>query len=303
MLPIDCIRHVLQCNFIIVYGQRMPLRNFIERLRHMRTEMHPDLLENDGNQVGSESVAHSNALTNAINLAGIPIKNTVSGSHTGSTDTGLTGSLTEQFSIGNLGLTAGLNSGQIGTGFGINRKPGEFGIHLGGLNFGLTSHASDVKDAQAITSSSATGAGATSSSQTDTHSNNYVLGHGHINVQNTVSSSHAHATSLTGTTSADVGSANSAPQSNQVSNTGSTSPFQYQPQPDVDTHENNEQPFAEMKQVESGFQQNPQHGFQQPDSQFGYQQPQSQQPNFPSTGIERVLIDSAKLKSMLALWT
>lgn len=255
----------------------MPFRMFIERLRNQRTEMDPNLQENAN--YGSESIAHTNALTNAINLAGIPIKNTVSSAHTASTETGLAGVLSEQFSIGNLGITAGLNSHQVGTGFGINRKPGEFGIHLGGLNFGFTNHADHTKDTPTITSSSANGEGAHSMSESDTHSNNLVLGHGNINIQNTVSSSHAHSTSLTGTTSADVGSANSDAQNNPVSNTGLTGPLDYQPQPQpaVNTQQNHQQPSAEMKVVEPGI--------QQPDSQYGFEQPEAQQPNFQPTGI------------------
>lgn len=230
---------------------------------------------NPFNLPASQSVAHSNSLTNAINLAGIPIKNTVSGGHTASTDTGLGGKLMEQFSIGNLGITAGLNSEGIGSGFGVNRKPGEFGIHLGGLNFGFTNHAANT-DTQTITTSSATGEGATSSSQSNTHSNSYTAGNGHINIQNTISSSHAHSSSLTGTTSAGVGgadsSASSATQNTQASNTGLTGPVhynQYQPQPDVTQPQNLQQPFAEMKVAGPGY--------QQPGPQFGSEY---QQPNF-----------------------
>lgn len=282
------MRSVFQFNFIIVCGHERPLRTFFERLRD---EMNPELENNIANlfkPVGSLSAAHNSAVTNEINLAGIPIKNTVSGAHTASTSTGLAGNLVEQFSIGNLGITAGLNSEQIGTGFGINRKPGELGLHLGGLNFGFTNHAAE-KNTETLTSASASGTGATSSSHTNTHSNS-VIGNG-INIQNTVSSSHSLSTSLTGTTSAGVG-ANSATQNNQFPNTGLTGPSdynQYQPQPDITHQQNSQQPFVEMKVVGPGFQENPQPGIQQPDSQFGYQQPEFQRPNFQPEGIEQIV--------------
>lgn len=273
----------------------MPLRELIAHIQHHRTEMN-EIQDNNGRQVnedGSESAAQSNALTNAINVGGIPITNTVSGTHTASTSTGHTGSFKEQFSIGQLGLTAGLNSQQFGTGFGIDRKPGEFALHLGALNFGLNNHAGDTQNSQTqtIASSSATGAGATSTSQTDAHSNSYNLGNA-VSVQNTVSSSQAHSSSLTGTTSADAEATSATSQNAQASN-----PIQYQqqpinPQPDV-TQQSAQQPFVEMKVIvpQPGYQQNPQPGYQQegypqPGSQTGYQQPNLQRPGYQPTGIE-----------------
>lgn len=262
----------------------MPLRMLIAHLQHQRAEQ-----DNDANQVGSESEAQSNALTNAINVAGIPIKNTVSGTHTASTGAGHSGSFKEQFSIGNLGITAGLNSEQVGTGLGLNRKPGEIGLHLGALHVGFTNHA-DNKNTETIASSSATGGGAISTSQTDTHSNSYVVGHGAVNIQNTLSSSQAHSSSLTGTTSA---AANSATQNSQFANTGPANPIQYQqyqqqpnvPQPDV-TQQNSQLPFVEIKLTpQPGLQQT---SFQQPGTQTGFQLPQIQQPNFQQPGYQGI---------------
>lgn len=266
----------------------MPLRMLIAQLQHQRAEQ-----DNDANQAGSESEAQSNALTNAINVVGIPIKNTVSGTHTASTSAGHSGSFKEQFSIGNLGITAGLNSEQVGTGLGLNRKPGEIGLHLGALNFGFTNHAGDNKNTETIASSSATGGGAISTSQTDTHSNSYVVGHGAVNIQNTVSSSQAHSTSLTGTTSAAAEAANSATQNSQIANTGPANPIQYQqyqhqpnvPQPDV-TQQNSQLPFVEIKLTpQPGLQQT---SFQQPGTQMGFQLPQIQQLNFQQPGYQGI---------------
>lgn len=259
----------------------MPLRMLIAHLQQHRAEMN-EVQDNDGihaNEGSSESAAQSKEVTNAINVGGIPIKNTVSGTHTSSTSNGHTGSFKEQFSIGNYGLVAGLNSEQIGTGFGINRKPGELALHLGALNFGLNNHAADIKNSQTdtVASSSATGTGAISTSQSNTHSNTYGLGNA-VSVQNTVSSSQAHSSSLTGTTSAGAGAASTATQNSQTPN-----PIQYQQyqqQPDV-TQQTTQQPFVEMKVVI------PQPGFQ-PESfpQPGYQQPNSQRPGYQPTGIK-----------------
>lgn len=264
----------------------MPIRMLIARLQQHRSDNGRQL-----DQSGSESEAQSNALTNAINVVGIPIKNTVSGTHTASSSGGHTGSIKEQFSIGNLGIVAGINSEQVGTGFGVNRKPGEVGLHLGALNFGLSNQAADIKNTQTqtIASSSATGAGATSTSQTDTHSNSYAIG-GAVNVQNTISSSHAHSSSLTGSTSAVADATGSAIQNTQVPNNeplnlihikipdhGNQQPNPQQPNPGQPNPQqpNLQQAFVEMKVVEvpigpqQGFEQYPQPGF----PRRGYQTP------------------------------
>lgn len=86
----------------------------------------------------SQSTANANALTNAINLGGIPITNTVSSAQASSSSGSHTGSLGETFHLGGLGLNAGLSN--TNQGFGVDRHPGELGIHLGGLNFGLSNH-------------------------------------------------------------------------------------------------------------------------------------------------------------------
>lgn len=231
----------------------MPIRMLFERLQQHRAETNA-IHNNDArdfNLGGSESHAHSNALTNAINVAGIPIKNTVSGTHIASTDGGHTGSFKEQFSIGNLGITAGLNGEELGTGFGVTRKPGEFGVHLGALNLGVTNHANDMKNTQTetVAASSATGAGSTSISESNTHSNGLAIGNA-FNIQNTVSSSHAHSASLTGTTSAGVGAAGS--QNAQIPNIGSPNPSYPEPNPE---QPNVQQPHVEMTVVDVGQQQ------------------------------------------------
>lgn len=270
----------------------MPLRMLLAHLQQHRTEMN-EVQNNDGrqlNQGASESVAHSNALTNAINVGGIPIMNTVSGTHTASTSSGHTGSVKEQFSIGNLGLIAGLNSEGIGTGFGVNRKPGEFGLHFGSLNFGVNNHASANSQTQTIAASSATGTGATSTSQTDAHTNSHILGNA-VTVQNTVSSSHAHSSTLSGTTSAIAGAASTATQNTQASN-----PIQYQeyqqqpgnPQPGITQQTGSQQPTVEMKVII------PQPGYQ-PNPQPGAQQGSSQQPGYQSIGMEYISIESCEV--------
>lgn len=282
----------------------MPIRNLIAHIQQHKAEMN-EINGNSGRQLtagGSQSAAQSGAVTNAINVAGIPIVNSVSGTHTGSTSTGHTGSLKEQFSIGHLGLTAGLNSEQIGTGFGVDRKPGEFAVHLGGLNFGLTNHANDVKNTQTqtVASSSATGAGATSISKTNAHSNNYALG-GIVSGQNTISGSKAHSSSLTGTTSANAAATSTATQNSRTPNPTQFEQYQQQPsnsQPDVaQPQQSAQQPFVEMKVVvpQPGYQQNPQPvlqqgGFPQPGSQTNYQQPNyPQRPGYQPTGIDYII--------------
>lgn len=257
----------------------MPIRMLIAHLQQHRAEMKAiqDNI-NNGRQVnegGSESDSQIHSLTNAINVGGVPITNTVSGTHTASTSGGHAGSFKEEFSIGNLGLNAGVNSEQFGTGFGVNTKPGEFSIHLGSLNFGLTNQALANKNQQTAATSSATGAGAATSSETNTNSN--TVGYGNaVSVQNTVSHSHAHSSSLTGTTSANAGATSAAMQNAQYQ--------QYHqqpsnPQPDV-IQQNSQLPYVEMKVIM------PQPGAQpQIGSQTGLQQPNFQRPGYQPTGI------------------
>lgn len=98
---------------------------------------------------GSQSAANSNALTNAINLGGIPITNTVSNAHASSSAGSHTGSLGEMFQLGGLGLNVGVAN--TNHGFGIDRKPGEVGFHLGGLNLGFSNHGGLLGGSQTAT--------------------------------------------------------------------------------------------------------------------------------------------------------
>lgn len=251
-----------------------------------------EIQDNEGRQLnesGSESESQVHSLTNAINVVGVPITNTVSGAHTASTSGGHAGNFKEQFSIGNLGLVAGVNSEEFGTGFGINRKPGELSIHLGSLNFGLTNQASANKNPQTVATSSATGAGAATLSETNTHSNTYGYGNA-VSVQNTVSSSHAHSSSLTGTTSADAGATSATTQNAQYQQQPSN-PLPSNPQPDV-APQNSQLPYVEMKVIipQPGGQQNP---------QIGVQQPNYQQPGYQPTGIFRTSASCALRYAML----
>lgn len=264
----------------------MPLRELIAHLQQHRAEMN-EIQDNNGRQVnedGSQSTSQVHSVTNAINVIGIPITNSVSGAHSASTSTGHAGSIKEQFSIGNLGLTAGVNSEKLGTGFAINRKPGEFGIQLGSLHFGLTNQANANKNPQTAATSSATGAGAATASQTNTQSNTYGYGNT-VSVQNTVSSSHAQSSSQTGTTSADAGATSATTQNAQYQQQPSN------PQPEV-APPDSQLPYVEMKVIipQPAGQQNPQIGVQpgnvpQPSPQTGFQQPNYQQPGYQPTGI------------------
>lgn len=237
----------------------MPIRMLIAHLQQHRAETNA-IKDNSGRQVnegGSESDSQVHSLTNAINVGGIPITNTVSGGHAASTSSGLAGMFKEQFSIGSLGLNAGVNSEQFGTGFHVNRKPGEFNIQLGSLNFGLTNHAND-KNPQTVATSSATGAGAMTLSETNTNSNTYGYGNV-VNVQNTVSHSHAHSASLTGTTSANAGATSAAMQNAHYQQPPSSPPS---PPPEV-PQQNSQLPYVEMKVIippQPGVQ--PQPGYQ-----------------------------------------
>lgn len=196
----------------------MPIRMLIERIQERR-EIEPGAESRQLNQVGAQSQAQSEALTNAINVVGIPITNSVSGSKTSSTSGSQTGSLNEQFNLGGLGVNAGINSDKIGTGFGIDQTPGQLGLHLGGLNFGLSNngglfgHGQNTQT-QTSASSAATGQGATSTSSSSTQSNGFHLGH-LFNIQNTLSNSQAQSTSLTGQTSATA-AANAAAQNSNA---------------------------------------------------------------------------------------
>lgn len=278
----------------------MPIRELIAHLQQHRAEMN-EVQDNTGRQVNegaSESESQVHSLTNAINVGGVPITNSVSGAHSASTSSGHTGNFKEQFSIGNLGLTAGVNSEHFGTGFGINRKPGEFGIHLGSLNFGLTNQANANKNPQTVATSSATGAGAATLSETNTNSNTYGYGNA-VSVQNTVSHSHAHSSSLTGTTSANAGATSATMQNAQYQQQPSN-PIPTNPQPDV-AQQNSQLPYVEMKVIipQPGGQQNPQTGvqpgnFPQTGPQPGYQQPNYQRPDYQPTGIPKMSVTSLR---------
>lgn len=83
---------------------------------------------------GSQSEAQSSALTNSVDIAGIPITNTVSGSHATSTSSGHSDNFQEHFGLGGYGLDVGLASDKIGSGISATRVPGqELGLHIGGL--------------------------------------------------------------------------------------------------------------------------------------------------------------------------
>lgn len=188
----------------------------------------------------SQSTANANALTNAVNLAGIPITNTVSGAHANK-DGSHSGSLGEMFQLGGYGLDASISN--MNQGFGVNRKPGELGITLGGLNFGLSNHGGLLGGSQTATQTqstagaTATGEGATSSAASQTQSQSHNLGL--LNVHNSVSSANSQATSLNGATSATAGS-NAASQSVQaptvlvpsrIDNANPSQQNQYYPKP------------------------------------------------------------------------
>lgn len=160
---------------------------------------------------GSQSEAHSSALTNAFNIAGVPITNTVSGSHAASTSSGHSDKFQEHFGLGGYGLDVGLASDQIGSGISANRVPGQqLGLHIGGLNLGLTNKGglfgTQNTQAQTGATAAATGQGAQSSSQSNTHSNSISGLGGLINVQNTLSNSQAQAYSQDGIAAANSGS-------------------------------------------------------------------------------------------------
>lgn len=163
---------------------------------------------------GSQSEAVNNALTNTVNLAGIPITNKVTGSKVNN-DGSYSGNLQNQFSIGGLGLNAGLNSNNAG--FGVNKQPGNVGLNLGPLslafmnNGGLSggnSGSGAGNQAQSNAGATATGEGSATNSQTQSGSHNVDLGL--LNVQTTYSNSQAQAVSQNGATSANAGSATQA---------------------------------------------------------------------------------------------
>lgn len=198
----------------------MPIRMLLERFQ----ENHSELNEiPTGRQAagGSESQAHSSALTNAVNVAGIPITNTVSGGHASSTGTGHAGNFQEQFNLGGYGLNVGLASDKVGTGIGINREPGQAGFHIGGFNLGFVNNGGLLggnKNTQTESgaTASAVGQGVQSSSQSNTQSNSHSHLGGLVNVQNTLSNSQAQAYAQNGATTANTGASSVSAQSTNV---------------------------------------------------------------------------------------
>lgn len=168
---------------------------------------------------GSQSQASGSAVTNAVNVAGIPITNSVSGAQSSSTNGAHAGNFNEHFNLGGYGIDTGLSSDKVGTGIGINQKPGQYGFHVGGFNFGLSNQGGLLGNSQSTethssASASASGEGSQSASQSNTQSNNYQLGN-LVNVQNTLSNSQAHSASQNGLTNANA-EAGSASQINNA---------------------------------------------------------------------------------------
>lgn len=205
-----------------------PVRTFLERFENRA--------EPTSNH-GSQSEASGSAITNAVNVAGIPITNSVSGAQSASTNGAFAGDFNEHFNLGGFGLDTGLSSDKVGTGIGINQKPGQYGFHVGGFNFGLTNqgglfgNSQQAANTQSSASASASGAGSTSTSQSHTQSNNFNLGN-LLNVQNTLSNSQAHSSSQHGSTNANAegGSASQISNANSFPTSQNFNP-QYQ-QPD-----------------------------------------------------------------------
>lgn len=262
----------------------MPLRMIFQRFQEHQAQVPAQGI---GRQAtGSQSEAHSSALTNAVNIAGVPITNTVSGSHAASTSSGHSGNFQEHFGLGGFGLDVGLASDKIGSGVSANRVPGQqLGLHLGGLNLGLTNKGglfgSQNTQSQTGATAAATGQGAQSSSQSNTQSNSISGLGGLFNVQNTLSNSQAQAYSQDGIASANSG-ANSLAAAQSANIPHVASPFQ----------SNFQQPG--IGGIFNSFPINPfGHGHfgslqpmqQYPSQQFGYQQYPGQFPNqqqFPS---------------------
>lgn len=254
---------------------------------------------------GSQSTANSNALTNAINLGGIPITNTVSNAHTASSTGAHTGSLGEMFQLGGLGLN--VDASNMNHGFGVDRRPGELGFHLGALNLGFSNHGGLLGGfgaSQAATQSNAgataTGSGATSSASSQTQSNGVNVG-GPLNIglTNTVSTAQSQATSLNGATSANAGSG-AATQTVQavpsrIDNANPSQQNQYYQRPAGSFLSNPLSPFLGGASLFSNpYQQQypgqyPQNQYQQPiaspfrptNNQYPQQYPQYQQQQYP----------------------
>lgn len=182
----------------------MPIRMLLSNFRGQNPET-----ENAG---GSRSTAMSNAVTNQLNLGGIPISNTLSSSRANSNGA-RSGNLNEQFNIGGLGLNVGLASDQFGTGIGLNRNPGQAGLHIGALNLGVGRANTQTQTNAAAT---ATGDDARSQSASDQRSRNFNLGL--LNVQNTLSHSQSDAYSQNGQTSANAGANTATQQQTQQPN-------------------------------------------------------------------------------------
>lgn len=204
----------------------MPIRMLFERFQEQLAEVPAH-----GRQAaGSQSEAQSTALTNSVNIAGIPITNTVSGGHSSSTSSGQSGNFQEQFGLGGFGLNVGLESDKIGSGVSATGIPGhDLGLNIGGLHLGLTNNGGGLfggqnTQTQSSATAAATGHGAQSSSQSNTQSNSFNGLGGLFNVQNTLSNSQAHAYSQDGKTSANSGANGLA--SAQTVNVPSVAPSQ-----------------------------------------------------------------------------
>lgn len=142
------------------------------------------------NNGGSQSFAQSGSLSNAVNLAGLPISSTINRDKTYSTNGGLSGNLGHNLQIGNFGLNTQLGPGGIK----VNYGPQQAGQQTAGSN--------------ANAGSFATGDGAQTSSNSGskTQSQNF----GAIGVTSSQSFADSKATSQNGQTGAFANGASTA---------------------------------------------------------------------------------------------
>lgn len=226
----------------------MPLRNLIQRIRDRNAQENEIFADNPGstsladgrsfsrgaqlgnlfgvtntgshtktqtvnNNAGSQNLAVNNALTNSVNVAGLPITNTFSGSR--SNENGdRSRQVQHQLNVGGLGLTTGLNSENRGSGFGVNRQPGNAGFHLGPLSLQLMNNggllggnratgAGGASQVQTNADLLASGDGASTNAQTHSGAGGRSLGL--LNLQNSFSNSQGIAQSQNGDTTANAG--------------------------------------------------------------------------------------------------
>lgn len=159
---------------------------------------------------GIDNTVNSKSLSSSVNLVGIPITNTMSSTRTTSNiDGGTTGSISDHFGIGKVGLTSTFSKDKIGSGLGVTRDPhGGLDVHIGAFNFDFSKNNGQqvATSAQATSETQAQATGLKAESDTQSESSSKGINLGLIGLTSSRTKTTSHASAIDGTASTGVAS-------------------------------------------------------------------------------------------------